>query len=164
MRHLGLNRMRPKADLIEANELAPEVAEAVFSRVHPLAHREDGEPLYLESAVDRAIEMVRGGSRRTGQSSESIFESEPWCRLANRLCEFLDKMAKGQESKPEKAYLSPAEAAKILRMNVQSVMGWCREGKLSASKVAGKWLIPTAEVDRVLQRKRLINGKPKGGA
>ena len=52
--------MRTKADLIEANELTPEVAEAVFSRIHPLAHREDGEPLYLESAVDRVIEMVRG--------------------------------------------------------------------------------------------------------
>lgn len=60
MRHLGLNRMRTKADLIEANELTPDVAEAVFSRIHPLAHREDGTPLYLESAVDRAIEMVAG--------------------------------------------------------------------------------------------------------
>lgn len=164
MRNLSLNRMRTKADLIEANELTPEVAEAVFSRIHPLAHREDGEQLFLESAVDRAIEMVRGGNRPSTQINESMFESEPWSRLANRLCDFLDKMTNDQEPKKGPEVLLASEAAKILRMNVQSVMEWCRSGKLSASKNTGRWLIPKAEVDRLLHRNRLINGQPKGGA
>ena len=164
MRHLGLNRMRTKADLIDANELTPDEAEAVFIQVRPIAHREDGEPLYLEIAVDRAIEMVRGGNRPSTQINESIFESEAWSRLANRLCEFLDKAMKDQEPSEDKQYLSPAEAAKIFRMNVQTVMAWCREGKLSASKPFGKWLISKEEVQRHLHRSRLINGKLKGGA
>jgi len=52
--------LRTKTQLIEDNELPPDVAEAVFARVQPSDHREDGVPLYLESAVDRVIEMVRG--------------------------------------------------------------------------------------------------------
>lgn len=164
MRHLGLNRMRTKSELIEANELTPDVAEAVFCRLHPLAHREDGEPLYLESAVDRAIGLVRGGNRPSTQINESIFESEPWSRLASRLCDFLDKMTNDQEPKKGPEVLFASEAAKILRMNVQSVMEWCRSGKLSASKNTGRWLIPKAEVERVIRRNRLIKGKPKGGA
>jgi excisionase family DNA binding protein len=164
MRHLGLNRMRTKADLIEANELPPGVAEAVFSRLHPLAHREDGEPLFLESAVDRAIEMVRGGNRPSTQINESIFESEPWSRLANRLCDFLDKMTKDQEPKRAALYLTPAEAAQILRKNVQTVMEWCRDGKVSAVKVGRKWLIPEEDIQRLFRRTRLVDGKQKGGA
>lgn len=164
MRHLGLNRMRTKADLIEANELTPDVAEAVFSRIHPLAHREDGTPLYLEGAVDRAIEMVRSGNRPSAQISGSIFESEPWSRLANRLCEFLDKAMKDQEPSEDKEYLTPNEVAKILRKNVQTVMKWCRTGEIDASKVNNNWVIPRAAVERFLNRNRLINGKLKGGA
>ena len=69
-------------------------------------------------------------------------------------------------------YLTPQEVAEILRVNVQSVLKWCRKGELGASKhggnkvngKGGKYLIPREEVDRYLRRHQVINGKPKGGA
>jgi excisionase family DNA binding protein len=154
--------MQTKADLIEANELPPGVAEAVFSRIHPLAHREDGEPLYLESAVDRAIEMV---VERKRSDALSLDHDHPISLLANRLVVFLEQWAKNKEQDreaKEPEYLSPTEAARRLSLNKQTVVKWCRSGEIQASKVCRKWLIPKAEIDRYLNRTRLIKGINKG--
>jgi excisionase family DNA binding protein len=60
--------------------------------------------------------------------------------------------------------LTPEQVAQRLGVNVQTVMKWCRQGDkascpLSASKLAGKWLIPKEAVDAVLRRARVIHGR-----
>lgn len=96
--------------------------------------------------------------------------------VAERYMDFLEKEARANEAEKEQheeRMLTPLEASKILRINVQTVMAWCREGKnLKGIKVGGnetngkggKWLIPREEIDAYLRRDRLINGSRKGGA
>jgi len=92
--------------------------------------------------------------------------THPISILANRLVEFLDQWPMGQEHEKaakEPEYLSPAEAAKRLRLNEQTLMKWCRTGEMQASKLGRKWLIRKTEIDRYLHRSQLINGKRKEG-
>jgi excisionase family DNA binding protein len=96
--------------------------------------------------------------------------------VAERYMDFLERETRANENQkeqPEERMLTPLEAARILRINVQTVMTWCREGKnLKGIKVGGnetngkggKWLIPREEIDAYLRRDRLINGTRKGGA
>jgi len=96
--------------------------------------------------------------------------------VAERYMDFLERETRANETEkeqPEERMLTPREASKILRIHVQTVMTWCREGKnLKAIKVGGnetngkggKWLIPRDGIDAYLRRDRLINGSRKGGA
>ncbi len=102
---------------------------------------------------------------------------DPWDRIATvaeRLMEFVERqLCKGEQERPQSPkYLTPAEAAEILRVHVQTVMEWCRDGKLEAFKSGGhpingkggKWVIPYESVDHYLRRHQLIHGRAKGGA
>jgi excisionase family DNA binding protein len=91
-------------------------------------------------------------------------------RLADLVSTWLEKALEEKQQKPR--MLSPEEAAKILRIHVQTVTAWCREGKIRAVKnggndangKGGKWLIPREEIDAYLHRQQVIHGKTKGGA
>lgn len=48
-------------------------------------------------------------------------------------------------------YLTAAEAADILRMTPIGVIRLCREGKLPATKPAGKWLISRDDLQAHLE-------------
>lgn len=63
---------------------------------------------------------------------------------------------------PRPQVLTPAEVAAALRLHVQTVMRWCREGEIAATKIGRKWLVPRSEVDRQLTRYQLIHGRPRG--
>lgn len=74
---------------------------------------------------------------------------------------------------PVKEWYTPEEASVLMRLHVQTVMKWCREGKINAPKAGGneqtgrggKWLIPRESIDAYLARQRLIHGhRRKGGA
>ncbi len=177
MRHLGLNRMRTKADLIDANELTPDVAEAVFIQVRPIAHREDGEPLYLESAVDRAIEMVRSGNRPSTQISESIFEKEdlkvngvgqieglegPWNRIADSLEQLLEVFLprkSAEDSHPNDVIYTTTQAAKLLHRHVDVVRQYCRQGVFGIRDAGGKWVIRHSEIEKFRTGQLVVRGK-----
>jgi excisionase family DNA binding protein len=100
---------------------------------------------------------------------------DPWDRIATvveRYVEFL-MSSRDEQKKPESVdYLTPAEVAAILRVHVQTVMEWCRDGKLEAFKSGGhpangkggKWVIPRESVDHYLRRHQLIHGSRNGGA
>ena len=91
-----------------------------------------------------------------------------------RIAEVVERLGPKDEAKEEpiQRTLTPQEASKILRLNVQTVMDWCRTGKLKGIKIGGneingrggKWLIPRDEIDAYLRRDRLIKGPRKGGA
>lgn len=70
---------------------------------------------------------------------------------------------KGREDREPQRTLTPAEFAKALRLHPQTAMAWCRDGRVAAAKVGGKWHIPKQEVDRHLRGYHLVNGKKRGG-
>jgi len=90
-------------------------------------------------------------------------EMEPFERIAlgiERLIEVL--VPQEAPSSPAIERLSPLAAAKQMRLNEQTVMKWCREGRLVASKLGGKWLIPQESVDAYIRTCEVIHGR-KGG-
>lgn len=58
----------------------------------------------------------------------------------------------------QKAFYKPKEVAEILNVHVQTVMKWCREGKLAAIKSGRSWLIPHESVEAYVRSCRLIRG------
>ena len=76
-----------------------------------------------------------------------------------------------EKAPKDQRMLTPDEAAKEMRLHVQTVMAWCRTGKLKGIKIGGneingkggKWLIPRKEIDAYLHRDRLIKGPRKEG-
>jgi excisionase family DNA binding protein len=136
---------------------------------------------------------INEGDKRLGQPPSAVVGSlsdeenrdmitanriqDPLDRLATvaeRYMDFLERMScKGEQEKPQSPkYLTPAEVAEILRVHVQTVMEWCRDGKLEAFKSGGhpingkggKWVIPHESVDHYLRRHQLIHGRAAGGA
>jgi hypothetical protein len=75
-----------------------------------------------------------------------------------------------KEPANDERMLTPEEAAIRMHLNVQTVMAWCRDGKLEASKIGGnktngrggKWLIPVEAVNARLKRRHLIHGDKRG--
>lgn len=51
----------------------------------------------------------------------------------------------------EEDLLTPAEAAKALRVSTETVRRWCRRGAVRHHRVGGQWRIPRAEVERILR-------------
>jgi|LakMenE01Jun11ns_1017448.scaffolds.fasta_scaffold9824317_1 excisionase family DNA binding protein len=180
---LGLNRVKTRAALVEENGLSEEMAEAVFKRVEPVQHDENGTAFYLEGMVDRAIEEIWLEKKRLS-SPPNAFVSEKENpnmialdgmssinRLADLVFVWLERALEEKQQKTPRM-LSPEEASQILRIHVQTVTAWCRDGKIRAVKnggneangKGGKWLIPREEIDAYLHRQQVIHGKTKGGA
>ena len=104
----------------------------------------------------------------------AIRETPVVVRLLDAISQYLENCVKDNEpkEKPLPKMLTPIQASRELRLNIQTVMAWCREGKIQASKIGGnqgngkggKWLIPVEEVNRILRRQTFINGSRDGGA
>lgn len=103
---------------------------------------------------------------------------DPWGRLATvaeRYMDFLERKARANEAEKEEhdeRMLTPKKASVLLHLHVQTVMAWCREGKLDAVKIAGnevngrggRFLIPREAIDAYLAKQRLIHGERRRGA
>jgi len=173
-----MNRWLTRKEIVEVNGLSKKEEALVFARVAPIGGSLDR---YLEETVDRAIGAVRGCVRprdrvRRFVSQEDLFmESETLDRpseesLAETLRSIFDWFKPRLESLlPDQTQsggsfgprlLTPHEAAKKMRVNPQTVMKWCRQGKLGV-KAGRKWLISPEEVDRYLRGVLLTKG-PKG--
>jgi len=63
-------------------------------------------------------------------------------------------------SPPRPRFLTPVEAANVMRVNPQTVMKWCRQRRMGV-KSGRKWLITQEEVDRYLRGVLFTKG-PKG--
>lgn len=148
-------------------------------RQHEVAHPADAAASNRVVIGDRPPVDARGSlsiQEKTMIAMNQIHD--PWARLATvaeRYMDFLEREATANESEKgqqDERMLTPREASKILRLNAQTVMEWCRTGKLKGIKIGGtkingkggKWLIPREEIDAYLRRDRLINGPRNGGA
>lgn len=132
--------------------------------------------LYWKKDVDPALEKVLGaGNRPPFATNEFSFEKEDLKvngvghiegnNLADVVKEFVEwvkprlSTAYPLESKPQPRMLSPAEAAQMMRLHIQTVMRWCRERRIEATKIGNKWLIPQESVDAYMRKCRLLDGR-----
>ena len=169
---LYLNRYMSRQNIIDDNELDDSEIRLVFSQLNPLCGSGD-DTKYLEEDADAVIGMIRRPPKSgpwsfyEEQKENSMIainqEMEPFERIAlgiERLIEVL--VPKEATSSPAVERLSPLAAAKQMRLNEQTVMKWCREGRLVASKLGGKWLIPQEAVDAFIRKCEVIHGR-RGG-
>lgn len=83
-----------------------------------------------------------------------------------RIAQVVERLGPKEEVKEEpiERMLTPEEASKKMLLHPQTVTEWCREGKIRATKLGRKWLIPREEVERQIHAYEVKNGKKKGGA
>jgi len=132
--------------------------------------------LYWKEEAKEAVKTVLGvGNRPPFTNDEFSFEKEDSMIAINQAVEPFERIAQGIErlievlvpkveapSSPAVERLSPLAAAKQMRLNEQTVMKWCREGRLVASKLGGKWLIPQESVNAFIRKCEVIHGR-RGG-
>jgi excisionase family DNA binding protein len=133
-------------------------------------------PNYFGGDPEKDRPAQPGGAFVLGKENPQMIAvpAESFSRFAEaleRIAEIVERLGPKEEAKEEpiQRTLTPQEASKILRLNVQTVMDWCRTGKLKGIKIGGneingrggKWLIPRDEIDAYLRRDRLIKGPRK---
>ena len=86
--------------------------------------------------------------------------------VLERIAEVVERLGpKAQiEVEPIERMLTPEKASKKMFLHPQTVTEWCRKGKITATKLGRKWLIPREEVERHIHAYEVKNGKKKGGA
>jgi len=169
-----MNRWLSRAEIVELNKLDAVEESLVFARLG--VHRKSGAvDCFLEQDADRVIGLVR---RRPPQADRPSFcvEAEdvevidfnaaagPFERIADGIERLIEVLVPKEAVPPERAapMLAAAEAAAKMRLHAQTVMRLCRERRLVASKLGGKWLIPQESVDAYIRTCEVIHGR-KGG-
>ena len=168
-----MNRFLWRCEIIELNQLNPDEEAAVFAILKPLQGEGD-TARYLESEADAAIEEVRRRPQDSHPLSSDAEEDhnvidfngtmEPFERIADGIERLIDLLVPKEAVSPTQAspMLAPAQAAAKMRLHEQTVMRWCRERRLQASKIGGKWLIPQESVDAFIRKCEVIHGR-RGG-
>jgi excisionase family DNA binding protein len=111
-------------------------------------------------------------SREETRPMEMLAPMNPLAEILDRLLPLLPLAERWLEKQVGKAeadgagaderMLTPLEASDRMHLNVQTVMKWCREGRLEAAKVGRKWLIPRESVDAYIHKYQVINGRNVG--
>jgi len=121
--------------------------------------REETQPMEMTAPANPLAEIL-------GRLMPLLPLAERW--LEKQVGEQAGPKAESEDSSPlVKEWYTPEEASVLLRLHVQTVMKWCREGKIEASKAGGnerngrggKWLIPRESINAYLHRQRAIHGQ-----
>ena len=165
-----MNRWLFRHEVIELNQLTSDEHVVVFAVLKPFLG-EAGQERFLESEADAVIAQIRKGrpsfvdelsfvteaAMNTTATGEELVD-----RFFDRLATVLERFAApdgaGQKEPPQRM-LTPEEAAEAMHLNSQTVMRWCREGRLSGSKVGRNWLVPREAIDAYIHRQRLVYGR-----
>jgi len=111
----------------------------------------DGSP--LDKEYSNVIGMSQGSDNDLAVVLREAFE---WMKPR------IEAMLPEQQKESSMKVLTPEQAATKMRLNVQTLMKWCREGRLIASKVGGKWLIPEEAIDAYIRKCEVVRGS-RGG-
>jgi excisionase family DNA binding protein len=139
------------------NELTPDLMAGVRGEL----------PLYDKSRVENLIDQHRPGCMGTKSFVKEDFnmvdfgsEDQPLERIASCLEKLAGVLVPRAETPQPAAVemLTPAEAAKQMRLNVQTVREWCRGGKMGV-RTGNKWLISQGEVKEYLRGRLLVTGR-----
>ena len=177
---MHLNIFMTRQMVIEKYGIAPDLEQEVFAVLKPVGGSGINAQ-YLESRVDQQLhQYFEQKNRLRGKEAWSYPNKEdlnvidvmgPEGELAGVVREIFQWLKPRWEvAFPEQrvetatGMLTPQQVAQRLRVHVQTVMKWCRQGDkascpLSASKLAGKWLIPKEAVDAALRRAQVIHGR-----
>ena len=171
-----MNRWLTRVEIVELNKLNADEETLVFARLD--VHCKSGAvDCFLEQDADEVIGLVRRRPLNSGQGffSEEQKEDrsvidfngtmEPLERIADgldRLIEVLVPKTAESSTPASPTMLAPTEAAERMRLNEQTVMKWCREGQLQASKVGRKWLISKESVEAYIRKNEVVHGR-RGG-
>jgi excisionase family DNA binding protein len=98
--------------------------------------------------------------------------AEKWLEKQVGQVEMAPKASAEDFSPLVKEWYTPEEVADLFLLHVQTVMRWCREGKLNAEKVGGneangkggRYRIPREAINAYLHRQRLIHGQRRRSA
>jgi excisionase family DNA binding protein len=95
--------------------------------------------------------------------NETYLAPEPFERIAQGIERLIEVLVPQVETPKNLVVemLTPAQAAKKMGLNVQTVREWCRAGKLGV-RTGGRWLISPDEVKQYLRGQLLIKGKVAG--
>ena len=173
--NMAFNRFLSRQQVIESYQIPERIEGEIFTVLRPVYGR-GKYSRYLESQVD---EVLKHWSPKKGrpldedtefsqEEEKNVIainsEIEPWTRIADGIERLIDvlKPKEMPSIAPSIQVLTPYEAAKKMRVNSQTVMKWCRQGKLGV-KSGRKWLITPDEVDRYLRGVLLTKG-PKAVA
>jgi excisionase family DNA binding protein len=116
----------------------------------------EGNELFSKTGDNSMSDLIldRPTEESLAETVRSIFD---WFKP--RLEALLPDHAQRNDT-PRPRFLTPDEAAKVMRVNPQTVMKWCRQQKMGV-KAGRKWLISQEEVDRYLRGVLFTKG-PKG--
>jgi len=146
-----------------------------------------GDPLVVRyTAEGKVVDRPRSGSGGSNSFSEEETQPMEMTVPVNPLAEALGRLlplaekwlekqvgqvereaSAGQPSQPEKEWYTPEEVAALFHLHVQTVMKWCREGKLKAEKIGGndangkggRYLISREAINAYLHEQRVIHGQ-----
>ena len=91
--------------------------------------REETQPMEMTAPANPLAEIL-------GRLMPLLPLAERW--LEKQVGEQAGPKAESEDSSPlVKEWYTPEEASVLLRLHVQTVMKWCREGKIEASKAGG---------------------------
>ena len=159
-----------KQQVMEEFGVPKELESKLFAILKPKVGK-----LYWKEEAKSALAKVLGiGNRPLFANDEFSFGKEESMIAINQAVEPFERIAQGIERLievlvPKEAPPIPAikmlmtpDAAKQMMVNEQTVMKWCREGRLLASKVGGQWLIPQESVNAFIRKCEVIHGR-RGG-
>ena len=177
---MGFMQFMTRQQVVEKYSSPAELELEIFSVLRPV-NGAGNTARYLESLVDKQLhQYFEQKNRLRGKEAWSYPNKEdlnvidvmgPEGELAGVVREIFQWLKPRWEvAFPEQrvetatGMLTPQQVAQRLRVQVQTVMKWCRQGDkascpLSASKLAGKWLIPKEAVDAALRRAQVIHGR-----
>jgi len=116
----------------------------------------------------REAEAGSSSSKEEQRPMEMTAPANALAEILGRLLPLAEKWLEKQigeevdRSGADERMLTPMEASDRMHLNVQTVMKWCREGRLEAAKVGRKWLIPRESVDSYIRNYQVINGRDAG--
>lgn len=160
MKWMGFVRFLTWEQIVQIYQIPPFLQSEVRRVLVALPGSQQGEVVFLESDVDSIlINYFGSGHRPRRQEMQSVSREPVVTREASVADGEVVPLCRGHEvGGTDRRWLTPAEAAKQMRVNRQTVMRWCREATLEAFKTGNKWLIPQESVDAYLRKCRVRGG------
>jgi len=171
---MHFNIFMTRQQVIEQYGIPPELETEVFAKLKPVMGT-GANAQYLESRVDQQLEKYFEQKDRPALAAVKSYLNEEAINmidavganneLANVLRDAFEWMKPRLEAvlglralaDQEEQTVTPEQAARQLKMNVQTVMRWCRERRLTAFKVGRRWLIERESLEAYMRKCEMIH-------
>jgi excisionase family DNA binding protein len=113
----------------------------------------------------RCVQRPEHHQRKTEGEDYTMVSLDPQAEPLERIANGLDRLIEAlmpkasPEAAPSIRMFTTEEASKAMRLNSETVVKWCRVGKLAGTKVGRKWLVPSEAIDAYLRRQEMVYGR-----